>query len=65
MKWFQDNYDKLKKEYGDEYVAVDNGNVLMHDKDARSLIKTLKKQYKDIGAIVIEFVSKEKMDLIL
>ena len=64
-KWFQDNYEKLKKEYAGEYVAVDEGKVLMHDKDARALIKALKQKYKNLEPIVIEFVTKEKMELIL
>jgi hypothetical protein len=65
MKWFHDNYAKLKKEYAGEYVAVDAGKVLMHGNDARLLIKTLKEKHKDIRPIVIEFVSKRKMELIL
>jgi hypothetical protein len=65
IKWFQDNYKMLKKEYAGEYVAIDEKKVLMHDKDARTLIKALREQYKDIGPIVIEFVTKEKMELIL
>jgi hypothetical protein len=49
MKWFQDNYDSLRKEYPGKYVAVDNGKVQMHDKDARVLIKKLKDECKDTG----------------
>jgi hypothetical protein len=65
MKWFQANYTKLKKEYAGEYVAVDSGKVLMHGKDARLLIRSLREQRKDIRPIVVEFVSKQKMELIL
>jgi len=65
MKWFQSNYEKLRESYAGEYVAVNNGEVVIHDKDARALIKRLRKQYEDIGAFVIEFVSKEKFELIL
>lgn len=65
MKWFQDNYKKLKKEYAGEYVAVDCGKVVMHDKNARTLIKALKEKHEDVRPMVIEYVSKQRMELIL
>ena len=65
MKWFQKNYEKLRELYSGEYVAVDNNEVLMHNEDARTLINLLREKYEDIGAFVIEFVSKEKFELIL
>lgn len=65
MRWFQNNYEKLREQYAGEYVAVNDNQVIMHDKDARALIKRLREQHKDIGAFVIEYVSKEKMELIL
>ena len=65
MKWFQKNYEKLRELYSGEYVAVDNNEVLMHNEDARTLINLLREKNEDIGAFVIEFVSKEKFELIL
>jgi len=65
MKWFQDNYEKLRELHAGEYVAINNSEVVMHNKDVRTLITQLREQYKDIGAFVIEFVSKEKYELIL
>lgn len=65
MKWFQDNYEKLKEQYAGEYVAVYDDRVIARGKDARGLINQLRKTYSDLGAFVVEFVSKEKMELIL
>ena len=65
MKWFQDNYEKLREQFSGEYVAVNNSQVVMHDKDARTLINKLRQQCEDIGVFVVEFVSKEKVELIL
>jgi len=65
MKWFQNNYEKLREFYAGEYVAVNDGKVVMHNKDARALINSLRDEYEAIGAFVIEFVSKEKLELIL
>jgi hypothetical protein len=64
-KWFQDNYEKLREQFSGEYVAVNNSQVVMHDKDARTLINKLRQQYDDVGVFVVEFVSKEKVELIL
>jgi hypothetical protein len=55
----------LKKEYAGEYVAVDCGKVVMHDKNARTLIEALKKKYKDIKPMVVEYISKQRMELSL
>jgi hypothetical protein len=65
MKWFQDNYEKLREQFSGEYVAVNNSQVVMHDKDARTLISRLRQQCEDVGVFVVEFVSKEKVELIL
>ena len=65
MKWFQENYEKLRQSYAGEYVAINNEKVVGHNKDVRLLIKHLRDKYGDIGAFVIEFVSKEKYELIL
>lgn len=65
MKWFQNNYEKLRDQYAGEYVAVNDGKVVLHDENARALITKLRKKHEDLGAFVIEFVSKEKIELIL
>jgi len=65
MKWFQDNYEKLRESYAGQYVAVNDNNVVMHGENAKALIKKLREKYGNIGAFVIEFVSKEKIELIL
>jgi len=65
MRWFQSNYEKLRRLYAGQYVAVNDGKVVTHGDDARALIEKLRGEYGDIGAFVIEFVSKEKIELIL
>ena len=65
MKWFQKNYEKLRERYAGQYVAVNESKVVMHDENAKALIKKLRDRYRDIGPFVVEFVSKEKIELIL
>jgi Ribonuclease G/E len=65
LQWFQESYEDLRSQYAGEYVVVDDNKVVLHGKNARDLIEELRKTHADIGAFVIEFVSKEKMELIL
>ncbi|MFQ6134380.1 MAG: DUF5678 domain-containing protein [Nitrososphaerales archaeon] len=60
MKWFQDHYEDLKKQYPDKYVAVHDGEVVDHDKTYIHLIQRLKKRYADISSFVVEYVSGER-----
>jgi hypothetical protein len=65
MKWFQKNYERLRELYSGQYVAVKDDAVVKANEDVRVLIKELREEHKDIGAFVVEYVSKEKIELIL
>jgi hypothetical protein len=59
-KWLMRNYDRVRAEYGGEYVAILNERIIGHDKD---LIQ-LKKEVQN-ASVVIQYVYKEKPHLIL
>ncbi|MEA2089917.1 MAG: DUF5678 domain-containing protein [Thermoproteota archaeon] len=64
--WLNEQIDKLRGEYPDEYVAVNQGEIVGHNKDLAKLLKTLRSQFgKFIDHIAIDFVSKKKIELIL
>jgi RNA binding exosome subunit len=64
--WFDQHYSQLKKQYGDEWVAVLHKQVIDHGKNLKALRKRLQKNYSDeMGNIVIEFVLLEEIELIL
>jgi len=65
MKWFQKNYERLRELYSGQYVAVKDDAVVKANEDVRVLIKELREEHKDLGAFVVEYVSKEKIELIL
>ncbi|MHC3129733.1 MAG: hypothetical protein IBV52_06625 [Candidatus Bathyarchaeota archaeon] len=65
MKWFHKNYDRLRGQYAGEYVAVNEERVVMHNRDAETMIRQLQERFGDVGAFVIEFVTNGKFDLIL
>jgi hypothetical protein len=41
FKWFNSQYDSLKKNYDNQYVAIQERQVLDSDMDLESLIKRL------------------------
>jgi len=63
--YFHDQYERFKKEFADQYVAIFNKQVVDHDVDAEALVKRLSEKYGDLGAFVIEYVSSQKVELIL
>lgn len=65
VNWFQSNYDDLKRKYKNEYVAIDNQEVLGHDSDLERLIEKMRQKYGDLGAFVIEYLTDKKLQLIL
>lgn len=65
-KWLNENYDKLKADYNNQWVAILNESVIAHDADLKLLVKKLKKQYPNTyNQIAVEYVTSEELDLIL
>jgi hypothetical protein len=63
--YFHYNYDRLKEEYPDEYVAVYEKQIVDHDADLDTLMERLKEKWGDLRAFVIEYISASKVELIL
>lgn len=60
LEWFKENLTSLRKNYDQNYVAIENAEVIMHDKNIDNLITKLKQLGKDPSKIFIQFVSKVK-----
>lgn len=65
LRWFQDNYENLKKQFRGEYVAVKDARVVDHEKDYHLLLKKLKRTYPDIRNLVIEYINEQKKVFVL
>lgn len=65
VEWFQKNYAQLKRRYRGEYVAVKNQEIVDHDKDAKTLLKRLRKKFGDLGSLVVEYISERKVEYAL
>lgn len=61
-RWISENYDKLKKQYNNQWVAVLNNAVLDHDLDLKKLVTRLKAQHSKVYIqIAVEFVTSEEL----
>lgn len=57
--------EELRKKYPDEYVAINKNSVVGHNKDLNKLREDLQKKFGVIDHIAIEFISAQKVQLIL
>ena len=60
LGWFKENLSFLKTKYDQNYIAIENAEVIVHDKNIDNLITKLKQLGKDPSKIFIQFVSKVK-----
>ena len=64
-KWFSRNYERLKKRFNSEWVAVLNRAVLDHDRDLQALVNRLREKHADVyRQIFVEYVSTKELDLL-
>ena len=62
-KWFEESYSALAKKYDGKFVAVYQEKVIGSDEDLDRLVKRIAKYPTE--RILIEYVSKEKIQLVL
>lgn len=63
-KWFEENYHALVEKFDGMFVAVHNQNVVDSDRDLDRLIERVEAGFP-LERVSIEYVSKEKIQLIL
>jgi hypothetical protein len=63
-KWFEENHDALVKKYEGKFIAIYRQNVIDSDEDIGKLMERVEKKYPP-EKISVEYVSKEKLQLIL
>jgi ribosomal protein L20 len=65
-KWISRHYEKLKREYRDEWVAVLNGGVVDSDHELSKLVERLRRKYpENYNEIAAEYVTSKEIELIL
>jgi len=58
------NYTELQKLYPDEYVAVDNGRVIAHSKNAKTLSGILKSNGVELITVLVQFIPKKGVEIV-
>jgi hypothetical protein len=65
-KWISANYERLKKHYKNQWIAVLNKSVTDHDTDFNELVKRLKSRFpQKYNEIALEYITNEELNLIL
>jgi len=57
LEWFKKNQTDLENKYNDQFIAIENGNVIENDKSLDHLLSKLEKIGKDSAEVLIKFVS--------
>jgi hypothetical protein len=63
--WFQKNYENLKSDFKNEFVAIKNKEIIVHNKNFKIVIKSLREKGEDPAIILIEFVTEKGVEIIL
>jgi len=63
-KWFEKNYDELINIYDGKFIAIYKQKVIDSHEDVGRLVEKIEKKYP-LDSVSIEYVSKEKLQLIL
>jgi len=57
-------YTELQKLYSDEYVAVDNSEVIAHSKNAKTLSGVLKSNGVELATVLVQFIPKRGVEIV-
>jgi len=63
-EWFEENREKLVEEYDGKFIAIYKRDVVDFDEDVGRLVKRVEEKYSP-DRVSVEYVSKEKLQLIL
>jgi hypothetical protein len=63
-EWFEENREALVEKYDGKFIAIYERAVVNFDEDVGRLMKRVEKRYPP-DRVSVEYVSKEKLQLIL
>ena len=53
------NMTNIRKNYPNQYIAVDGGKVILHNANLDALRKMLEKSKKNLKTVLIEYIPEE------
>jgi len=57
-------YSELQKLYPDEYVAIDNGRVIAHNKSMKALSDILSSNGVELTTVLVQFIPKRGVEIV-
>ena len=63
-KWFEENRERLAKDYVEEFVVIADKKVVAHNSDLGQVLDKLPPEYR-AKEHLIEYLSKEGIELVL
>jgi len=57
-------YTELQKLYAGEYIAVDNGKVIAHSKNVKTLSDILKFNDVELATVLVQFIPKRGVEIV-
>ena len=63
--WLRKNYESIRKEYKNKFVAVKDKKVIECDEHLEKLMKKLERKQVNAAQTLIEFIPEKSMLLIL
>jgi len=57
-------YTELQKRYANEYVAIDNGRVIAHNKSMKVLSGILRSKGVELATVLVQFIPKRGVEIV-
>ena len=59
LKWFEENYETLKKEYDKKWIVIQNKQIVASGNSFESIVNAMKKH--DPKTALVEYVQSEQV----
>jgi hypothetical protein len=63
-KLIREEFESLREEYSNKFVAIEKGKVIDCDEELETLIERLKKEKKDLTLISIHFLPEKGIEIV-
>ena len=63
--WFSSHYKEIVEKYKNEFIAIEDAEIIAHNPRLDALLEELKKKGKNLSEILIEFVAEKGTKFIL
>ncbi|MDE1857428.1 MAG: hypothetical protein KGH98_05140 [Candidatus Micrarchaeota archaeon] len=58
------HYERLRQNYGNQYVAIDNGKVVGHNSTLSGLMAALKAKNTELTTVLVQFIPRKGTDIL-